>query len=35
MVQMRMAQAINSALRLEMERDPNIYLAGEDVGGFW
>ena len=31
MVQMRMAQAINSALRLEMERDPDIYLAGEDV----
>lgn len=31
MVQMRMAQAINSALRLEMERDPDIYLAGEDI----
>jgi len=31
MAQMRMAQAINSALRLEMERDPDIYLAGEDV----
>ncbi|MBW1710138.1 MAG: alpha-ketoacid dehydrogenase subunit beta [Deltaproteobacteria bacterium] len=28
-----MAQAINSALKLEMERDPDIYVAGEDVAG--
>jgi len=28
---MVMAKAINNALKLEMERDPNIYLAGEDV----
>ena len=31
MAQMLMAQALNNALMLEMERDPNIYLAGEDV----
>ena len=29
---MTIAQALNDALRLEMERDPNIYIAGEDVG---
>jgi len=28
---MSFAQAINSALRLEMERDPDVYIAGEDV----
>jgi len=27
-------QALNQALRLELERDPKIYLAGEDVGIF-
>ena len=27
-------QALNDALKLEMERDPNIYIAGEDVGVF-
>jgi pyruvate dehydrogenase E1 component beta subunit len=26
--------AINEALRLEMERDPNVYIVGEDVGAF-
>jgi pyruvate dehydrogenase E1 component beta subunit len=26
--------AINEALRLEMERDPNVYIVGEDVGVF-
>ena len=29
---MNFAQALNNAHRLEMERDPNIYVAGEDVG---
>jgi pyruvate dehydrogenase E1 component beta subunit len=29
---MNIAQALNDALRLEMERDPDIYIAGEDVG---
>jgi pyruvate dehydrogenase E1 component beta subunit len=29
---MNIAQALNDALRLEMERDPDIYVAGEDVG---
>jgi pyruvate dehydrogenase E1 component beta subunit len=29
---MTIAQALNNALKLEMERDPNIYVAGEDVG---
>jgi len=33
MPNMTMAQAINSALKLEMERDPNIYVAGEDITG--
>jgi len=31
MPRMRLAKAINNALKLEMERDPTIYLAGEDV----
>jgi len=31
---MTFAQAINSAHVVEMERDPNIYVAGEDVGVF-
>lgn len=26
------AQALNDALKIEMKRDPNIYVAGEDVG---
>jgi len=34
MPNMNFAQAINSALVAEMERDPNIYIAGEDVGVF-
>jgi len=28
------AQALNDAHRFEMERDPNIYIAGEDVGTY-
>ena len=32
MPNMTFAQALNNAHRLEMERDPNIYVAGEDVG---
>jgi pyruvate dehydrogenase E1 component beta subunit len=31
MPKMMIANAINNAIKLEMERDPNIYLAGEDV----
>lgn len=31
---MNYGQAINNAIELEMERDPNIYVAGEDVGVF-
>ena len=31
---MTFAQAINSAHVLEMQRDPNVYVAGEDVGVF-
>ncbi|MFH1135914.1 MAG: alpha-ketoacid dehydrogenase subunit beta [Pseudomonadota bacterium] len=31
---MNFAQAINDALRIEMERDPNVYIVGEDVGAF-
>ena len=31
MPEMTFAKAINDALRLEMERDPKIYIAGEDV----
>ena len=34
MPNMTFAQAINSAHVVEMERDPNIYIAGEDVGVF-
>lgn len=34
MPNMTFAQAINSAHAVEMERDPNIYIAGEDVGVF-
>jgi pyruvate dehydrogenase E1 component beta subunit len=34
MSNMTFAQAIKDALVLEMERDPNIYVAGEDVGVF-
>lgn len=32
MPNMTFAQALNDAHRVEMERDPNIYVAGEDVG---
>jgi pyruvate/2-oxoglutarate/acetoin dehydrogenase E1 component len=32
MPKMTFAQALNDAMRLEMERDPNVYVAGEDVG---
>jgi pyruvate dehydrogenase E1 component beta subunit len=31
---MTFAQALNHAHRLEMQRDPNIYVAGEDVGTY-
>jgi pyruvate dehydrogenase E1 component beta subunit len=31
---MTFQQALNHALKLEMERDPTIYIAGEDVGVF-
>jgi pyruvate dehydrogenase E1 component beta subunit len=31
---MNFSMAINEALRLEMERDPNVYIVGEDVGAF-
>lgn len=34
MATLNFAQALNGALRLEMEQDPNIYIAGEDVGTF-
>jgi acetoin:2,6-dichlorophenolindophenol oxidoreductase subunit beta len=34
MPNMTFAQAINSAHAVEMKRDPNIYIAGEDVGVF-
>jgi pyruvate dehydrogenase E1 component beta subunit len=32
MATMTFAQALNNAHKLEMQRDPNIYIAGEDVG---
>lgn len=32
MANISFAQALNDAHKLEMERDPNIYVAGEDVG---
>ena len=32
MAVMNMVQAINSALALEMERDPTVVLLGEDIG---
>jgi pyruvate dehydrogenase E1 component beta subunit len=32
MPKMTFAQALNDAHKVEMERDPNIYVAGEDVG---
>ena len=32
MPKMTFAQALNDAHRIEMQRDPNIYVAGEDVG---
>jgi pyruvate/2-oxoglutarate/acetoin dehydrogenase E1 component len=32
MAAMTFAQALNNAHKLEMQRDPNIYVAGEDVG---
>ena len=34
MATMNFRQAVNEALRLEMVRDPNVYVAGEDVGVF-
>ena len=32
MSNMNFSQALNDALKVEMTRDPNIYVAGEDVG---
>ena len=32
MTSMNMGMAVNNALTLEMERDPNVFLLGEDVG---
>lgn len=32
MPQMNMVQAINDALRLEMQRDDRVVILGEDVG---
>src|SRR3546814_14100985 len=34
MLQMNMVQAINSAMDVMMERDPNVIVMGEDVGYF-
>lgn len=34
MTQMTYAEAIRDGMRVEMRRDPNIYLTGEDVGRF-
>ncbi len=34
MATMNFAQALNDAHRLEMKRDPKIYVAGEDVGAY-
>ncbi len=34
MKKMTYAEAIRDGLRVEMQRDPNVYLAGEDVGRF-
>jgi pyruvate dehydrogenase E1 component beta subunit len=34
MPEMSFGQAINEALSIEMERDPKVYIAGEDVGTF-
>ena len=34
MKQMTYAEAIRDAMRVEMLRDPNVYLQGEDVGRF-
>ncbi|KWX06839.1 alpha-ketoacid dehydrogenase subunit beta [Hydrogenibacillus schlegelii] len=34
MPEMTMIQAIRDALRLELERDPNVLVFGEDVGGY-
>ena len=34
MAMMRYAEALNLALRLEMEADPTVFLFGEDIGGY-
>ena len=34
MPEMRFLEALRDALRLEMERDPNVYIIGEDVGAY-
>ncbi|MEW6266747.1 MAG: alpha-ketoacid dehydrogenase subunit beta [Thermodesulfobacteriota bacterium] len=34
MPNLNFAQALNDALKIEMRRDPNVYVAGEDVGTY-
>ena len=34
MPEMRYLEALRDALRLEMERDPDVYIIGEDVGTY-
>ena len=34
MTQMNMIKALNSALEVQLEKDPNIVIFGEDVGFF-
>ncbi len=34
MKQMTYAEALRDGMRVEIQRDPNVYLAGEDVGLF-
>ena len=34
MAQMSCSEAIRDGIRMEMRRDPNVFLAGEDVGIF-
>ena len=34
MAMMRYAEALNAALREEMQADPSVFLFGEDIGRF-
>lgn len=34
MTQMSYSEAIRDGIRMEMRRDPGVFLAGEDVGDF-